>query len=100
MTGDQATLDRQAAEMEAELSRLESLRSENTDEKKRLEAERIHLDEVRRRTAEDERAIEAERARIAEMWKLVEEHRRQAQQVISALAPDVGEISEVDSAEG
>ena len=86
--------------MAAELSRLDSLRTENLEEKKRLDAERIHLDEVRRRTAEDERALEAERARISEMWRLVDEHRRQAQQVISTLAPDAGEISEVDSAEG
>ena len=72
---------------------MDSLRSDNADEKKRIEAERIHLDEVRKRLAAEERSLNDERARIAEMWALVGRHKEQARQIISALGPE--SLSEV-----
>lgn len=81
-------LDRNQTEVAAEGGRLESLRSSNAEEKRRLDADRLHLEEVRGRLAAEERELNDERARISEMWDLVGRHREQARQIISALGPE------------
>lgn len=97
----QLEFDRKQTQVAAESGRLDSVRSDNTEEKKRLEAERIHLDEVRKRLVAEERSLEQERARIAEMWALVGRHREQARQVISALGPEVmGDLGTSETGSG